>query len=352
MKRIYGALIFFALLVTALYVPMQMPFEAVSIGRVWPAQEWRLVQDQTGRITSVIRDHRTGTAEQIDAYQFEQGDISGLKFDIPQNGFMSAGDTVVRMYSTRQREEIQQIEAQLSLYTAQLQADRSGDKPPVVQEAENRLHFAEQDLTVKEKNYQIQKRLLAEELIALTEFQTIENDYELAKIQVNIARKNLETVNTGLKAESVGITEAQLQGLRNRLAILRQKSLAFVLRAPFTGHIQPSVVPEELLVLNRADAYVVHIPLRVEQLSFIGPNTTFDITDLQSHKTYTAKLLSTGTKIEVLDNRQVSVLTAIVTPDGPEDRLSVGVAAQCRVRFDMVNQREYLERLLNFTWGR
>ena len=127
MKRLYGALIFLGLIAAALYIPVKMPYEAISIGRIWPVQEWRLVQDQTGRITSVIRDNRSGAARQIDAYQFEQGDISGLSLDIPESGFIRSGDTVVRMYSTRQREEIQDIEAQLALYSAQLQADRTGE---------------------------------------------------------------------------------------------------------------------------------------------------------------------------------------------------------------------------------
>ena len=351
MKRFYGALILLGLLVAALYLPMKMPYEAISIGRIWPVQEWRLVQDQTGRITSVIRDNRSGAAQQIDAYQFEQGDISGLALDIPQSGFIGSGDTVVRMSSTRQREEIQDIEAQLALYTAQLQADRTGDKPPVVQEAEKRLHYAEQDVMVKEKNYRIQKRLYEEELLALADFQLIENEYELAKIQVDIAKKNLETVTTGLKNESVGITEAQLRGLRNRLEILRQKGLSFVLRAPFSGHVQASVLPEELIVLQRSDAYVVQIPIRVEQLRYLNDSAQFWVTDMQTRKTYAAQLLARSTKVEVLDNRQVSTITALITPSGPDDRISVGVAAQCRVLFDEVNQRDYLLRLLNFTWS-
>lgn len=352
MKRLYGALFFIALLVAALYLPIRIPFGADSIGRVWPVQEWRLVQDQTGRITSVVRDHRSGTAQQIDAFQFEQGDISGLRFEIPAGGFVRAGDTIVRMYSIRQRELIQEIEAQLALYGAQLQSDRTGDKPPVVQEAENRLHFAEQDLVWKEKNYQIQKRLLAEQLIALTEFQVAENDFELARIQVDIARKYLETVNTGLKPESIGVTQAQLAGLRNRLAILKQKGLSFVLRAPFDGFVQPSVLPEELLVLNRADQYLVQVPVRVEQLHYLGPSTRFSITDMQSQKTYPADFLAAGAKVEVLGNRQVSFIAATLQPDSvsARERLTVGIAARCRITFDTVDQREYLRRILNFSW--
>ena len=145
----------------------------------------------------------------------EQGDFSGFHIDLPAGAFVNVGDTIVRMYSTRQRQEIQQIEAQLALYAAQLNAETTGDKTSVVQEAENKLHFSEQDLTLKESLYQTKKSLKEEGLIAVTEFQTVENDYRLAKIQVEIARKNLDIVRTGLKNESVGITEAQLRGLRD-----------------------------------------------------------------------------------------------------------------------------------------
>lgn len=327
---------------------MQIPFTAESIGRVLPAQEWRLVQDQTGRLTSVVRDHKLGAAQQIDAFQFEQGDFSGIKIDIPAGAFVAAGDTVVRMYSIRQSQEIQEIEAQLALYAAQLQSDKTGDKPPIVQEAENKLHFAEQDLTLKENFYHLKKKLKEDGLIAATEFQTAENDWQLAKIQVDIARKTLETVGTGLKTESVGITEAQLRGLRNRLNILKQKGLAFVIRAPFSGWVVASVLPEELLTLQRADEYVVQIPVRVEQLRYLKPDAAIHVTDVQTRRVFSARYASIGSKVDVLDNRQVSMLSAIVLPDSTGARLSTGVSAMCRIDFGEVNQREFLLRILNF----
>jgi hypothetical protein len=343
-----GGLIILAVLVAAFYVPMQMPYAAESIGRVLPAQEWRLVQDQTGRLTSVVRDHKLGVAQQIDAFQFEQGDFSGIKIEIPTGSFVSAGDTVVRMYSIRQREEIQQIEAQLALYSAQLQSDKTGDKPPIVQEAENKLHFAEQDLSLKENFYHLKKKLKDEGLIAATEYQMAENDWNLAKIQVEIARKYLENVGTGIKLEGVGITEAQLLGLKNRLNILKQKGLAFVIRAPFSGWVVTSPLTEELLTLQRADEYVVQIPVRVEQLQYLNPNVAIHITDVQTGHVFRGKYGSLGSKVEVLDSRQVSLLSAYVEPDSLGTRLSTGVSTMCRIDFGQVNQREFFRRILNF----
>ncbi len=347
MKRLFGGLIILLILLAALFAPFKIPFAAESIGRVFPAREWQLVQDQTGRISSVIRDYRLGSTQQIDAYQFEQGDISGLSFDLPADRFVHVGDTVVRMYSIRQNEEIQNIQAQLALYNAQLRADVTGDKPPVVQEAENRLHFAEQDLVLREKTYRIKKPLWEQKLIALTEYQEVENAYELAKIQVEINRKTLENVTTGLKNESVGITQAQLQGLKNRLEILRRKGLSFVLRAPFSGWIVPAALPEEQLILQQCDEYVVQIPIKVEYLPYLNDSTAITVTDVQTRRSFPAKLLQTGTKVEVLDNRQVSLLTAVLKPDSTGARFSTGVSALCRLDFGTVHQREFLRRILH-----
>lgn len=348
MKRILGGLIILAVIVAALYVPVKVPYAAESIGQVLPVQEWRLVQDQTGRLSSIVRDHKQGIVQQIDAFQFEQGDFSGIRIDIPPGSFVTAGDTVVRMYSIRQREEIQQIEAQLSLYSAQLQSDKTGDKPPIVQEAENKLHFAEQDLKLKEDFYHLKKKLKDDGLIAATEFQLAENDWNLARIQVEIARKTLETVGTGLKAESVGITEAQLAGLKNRLNILKQKGLAFVIRAPFSGWVVTSILPEEMLTLQRADEYVVKIPVRVEQLRHLRPDVGILVQDVQTGHVFSGKYGALGSKVEVLDNRQISMLTAYVLPDSSGARLSTGVSALCKIDFGKVTQREFLLRILNF----
>lgn len=329
---------------------MQVAYRAESIGKVVPAQEWQLLQDQTGRLTSVVRDHKTGAAQQIDAYQFEQGDFSGLHFDLPPGAFVHAGDTIVRMYSTRQSQEIQTIEAELALYNAQLNAEKTGDKAPIVQEAENKLHFSEQDLTLKESLYHTKKKLKEEGLIAVTEFQAAENDYHLAKIQVEIARKTLETVRTGLKNESVGITEAQLRGLRDRLALLRQKGLSFVLRAPFSGYIVPTLLPEELLILHRADEYLVQIPVKVEQMAYMNPEAVIQVMDVKTHRIFRGNMLGTQPKIEVLDNHQVAIVTASVMPDSLSIRLSTGISARCSIDFGKINQREYIKRVLNFRW--
>lgn len=351
MKRLLVGLLILGILLAALWIPVQIPFAAESVGRVYPAREWQLLQDQTGRISSVIRDYRFGATQQIDAFQFEQGDISGLQFVLPPGRFVQAGDTVVRMYSIRQNEEIQDIEAQLGLYGAQLRADITGDKPPVVQEAENRLHFAEQDLAQKEKILRIKKPLWEQQLIAYTEYQQAESDYELAKTQIGIAQKYLETVATGLKAESVGITQAQLSGLKNRLDILRRKGLSFVLKAPFSGWVVPVVAPpEEQLTLQEAGQYVVQIPVKTEYLPYLGPETDITITDLQTLRSFPAHLLQVGTKVEVLDNRQVSTLTVALSPDSIQTRISTGVSALCRINFGFVHQREYLRRILKFNW--
>ncbi len=331
-------------------MPIKVPYFAVSIGKALPVQEWQIMQDQAGRLSSVIRDNKSGAAQQIDYYQFEQGDFSGMRIDLPVGAFVHAGDTIVRMYSIRQSQEIQEIEAQLGLFKAQLLADTTGDKPPIVQEAENRLHFAKQDLAVKAALYETNKRLKEEGLLAVTTFQAIENEYRLAKIQVDIAQKYLENVGTGVKVESVGVTQAQLRGLQNRLAILRQKGLSFVICAPFSGYVVPSLLPGELLVLHRSDEYLVHIPVKAEQLVYLDSTTVIEVTDVKTARVFRARYFNTLPKIEVLDNHQVALVAATVHPDSAGVRLSTGISTRCTVDFGKINQREYIKRVLHFKW--
>ncbi len=136
--------------------------------------------------------------------------------------------------------------------------------------------------------------------------------------------------------------------MKNRLQILRQKGLSFVIRAPFSGWVTSSPLPEELLTLQRSDEYVVQIPVRVEQLRFLHPGIGIAIRDVQTGQVFQGKYGALGTKVEVLDNRQVSLLKAYVQPDSAGARLSTGVSSICRLDFGNVNQREYLLRLLNF----
>lgn len=349
-RPFYSVIILLLILCIGLYIPLEIPYYSESIGKVLPVQEWQILQDQTGRLSSIIRDNKTGAAQQIDSYQFEQGDFSGLHIELPVDAFVHAGDTIVRMYSIRQSQEIQQLEAQLTLYNAQLNADITGDKPPIVQEAENKLSFAEQDLKLKETLYNTHKGLVKDGLIAVTEFQTTENAYHLAKIQVEIVRKALENVNTGIKNESVGVTEAQLKGLRNQLALLKQKGLSFVLTAPFSGYIVPSLVPEQLLILQRADEYLVHIPLKAEQMPYLDSTSVIKVTDVKSQRVFPAKWIGSLPNIEVLDSRQVVLVTALVKPDSLGERLSTGISTRCIVDFGKINQREYISRVLHFKW--
>lgn len=155
-------------------------------------------------------------------------------------------------------------------------------------------------------------------------------------------------MSSGLKNETVGITEAQLRGLQNRLNILKQKGLSFVIRAPFSGWVVASILPEELLTLQRADEYVVQIPVRVEQLPYLNPNVAIYVTDVQTQHVFTGRFGVLGSKVEVLDNRQVSTFTAFVSPDSAGVRLSTGVSTLCRIDFGKIDQREFVRRILHF----
>jgi hypothetical protein len=89
--------------------------------------------------------------------------------------------------------------------------------------------------------------------------------------------------------------------------------------------------------------------VKVQNLPFFNANTTIDVTDTKTNKTYPAKVLQIAPQVEVLDSRQVAVVLAALSLPGNGERLSTGISASCVIHFGKVNQREYLNRLLNFS---
>lgn len=350
--RLLPVLILIGLILLGLYIPVQIPWEFVSIGKIYPRQEWRILRDASGNITSSLQDYRTGTALGGTSYQFKSGDLVQAELSVhpDSTGFVQAGDTILHIYTTLITDQLITLRGQLLVEKATLTSQLTGEKTPVVLEAENKVLFAEQQFGLQQKNYNTSKTLFDEGLISLIEFRTAENEYESDKIDVEIAKKNLETVQTGLKREDVNITRSRIASLEQQIAFLEKQQAKYVLTSPITGRQAPVSQPDEMLLLQKTDEYIVQIPVKAEDMKYIGDLKKITLTDVQNLKTYEATLVQTGSQMMVVAGKQVNFLLASVHPPSPAIQLSTGMSVTCKLSFGSINQREYISRVLNFSW--
>jgi hypothetical protein len=335
------------LVVAGLFLPVKIPYELVSTGNVTPLEEWRLTQNTGGGLLAVRRHFHTGMMSKVAAWQFQGGYLSGMELAVRVDtvSFIHQGDTVLRFFSSQILEEMGMLEQELHVRLAEREMLRTGEKPEMVEEAESRLRFALEQLALAEKQFAINEPLYRDGVIARVTYDSSKNALELARIAVRTAEKTLAVVSTGAKAETVGVNQAQIESLQSRLQLLRQRHANYIVTAPFDALVTPVQLPEEVMILQNVERYLVQIPVRLADLRYIGPSSSFRITDQASGRTYPAEMLEIGKSTQVIGGQQVNFVLAAVRPE-PGLPINPGLSAQCIVNCDLLTPYEYLTRLL------
>ena len=347
--RLVPLVIAVALIAAILYAPVSMPWKITSIGQVFPRKSWKIVQDATGNLLVNQQDYRTGETAVSSNYQFERGDLVESRLRPGQDSLAAVrmGDTVLTIRTTMIADRLTTLRGQLAEARSQLSSGSVGEKTPIVEEAENRLRFAEQEFANQKTTYERLKALFAENVISKQELENAFNLRRKAELQIEIERKSLESANTGLKPADIDVLGSRIKNLAGQIDFLEKQSTKYVLTAPFDGIRRRSVVPGEVFTMHTARAFFLQVPVKVEDLRWINPGSKIVLRDVQSGKTWIGKFLGFAPAVEILSGRRTQKMeVSVETPPG--ESLNTGLSVDCSVECGEVNLREYLRRVLNF----
>lgn len=353
MNRAIALFLIVAFLLAVLFLPVKIPYTLRSIGNVLPSQEWRLVQDGTGSLSASLQDNQSGAVTRISSWQFERGDLFDLQMAIdPNSGEMfHKGDTIVRIYSSISNQQILDLENLIKVKSAIGKELSTGEKQTIIREAEERLASAKELFVLKQRELEMGQKLIADGVIADIEYQRIKNAYDVAKIEVQVAEKTLQVASTGAKTETLEVNTTEINTMRKQLDFLKNRNVRYVITAPFDGIVSRLYELGQVLVLHRVSECVVQVPVKVEELAYIGKNPQVVITDPASMERYNAKILSVSSQTQVVNMRSVGFLICMISalPDKPP--VTLGNAAVCEVICDDLTPFQYLKRLMKFRVG-
>jgi hypothetical protein len=335
----------------ALYIPIKIPYDLVSIGNIQASEEWRLMQETSGSFSATQQNNKTGMVQRFAAWQFERGDLSGMELVVKADTFgqVICGDTIARMYSSVIQQQILTLENQLKVKEAEIADLSTGEKTPIIQEAQSKLLFAQNALLIREKELNIAQKLKDEGVIASIEFERIKNIYQLAKIDITTAEKALDIANTGVKSQTIGINTAEILTLRKQISFLKNRSAGYSIVAPFDATVSPIQAVGEVLILKKTSECIVTIPVKVEEMQFIKDDVKIDVKDPITNKIYQGKIYKREHQTQILGGRSVTFLKVLVQPDTRTEQITLGTSAQCTLHCGELNQREYLNRILHFS---
>jgi hypothetical protein len=93
---------------------------------------------------------------------------------------------------------------------------------------------------------------------------------------------------------------------------------------------------------------VVTIPIKTEDMPHITDSATLQLRDPLSQRVYQARTLHKSNQTQVLGGRSVSFVQALLHPQQPGERITLGTSAQCTIHCGALNPRRYLQRVLRF----
>jgi hypothetical protein len=332
-----------------LIVPLRIPFSVTSHGKVYHGKEWIVSKDEAGRISATLYDRVNGRTDNYRLHQFERQDAVRFELHdsvVPGN-FIHAGDTVGKIYSAQLDREIVSLMGDLAITHATIDLHLTGEKDAVIEEARNRLAYAEQQLAGYSVLLERQKELHRRKLISDEELDIALQQNRLYEIDILIAESQLQSALTGAKDEQIRYLNTRITTLEDEIRSLEKTIGEYLFLAPIDGIVYHTFSQDTLALIGDPSSFVAVIPVPLHYRPYVLPDQKVKLRIPGNNiSTRHATVRSIGNTVRVMNGRQYFMINALVENEGGNDEYLPGIFTSVTIATDPVTVREYLMRYL------
>jgi hypothetical protein len=323
-----------------------IPYNIDVTAKIYPAQKWVLLKDTDGSLISTLYNYKAGSLSNVRSYKLGNGDVAHveLKPAITKDVYFHSGDTVAFLHSALIDERIAIVNSQLEELQAFLKVDETGGKVSEIAQAREQMRFVEQQLELETENYARALALYQQNVIAQAEYSLQEARFVQAKTQVEIAKRYLETANSGVKPEQIKYTKSRIQTAIKELEALKKQKGSYTIIAPINGKANFNVTLEEVLAIEDTSQYILHFPIRLQDKKFISSFSKLSISYTFGAEAMVGSLVDLSDRVEYMAGEQLVFAKAILDKKSPE--VASGMFLSCKIECDRVNLFEYIFRVL------
>ncbi len=322
------------LIIVIIFLPIEYPSSINSKGKLLPHKTWLISKETDGRLTTELLDNVTGLNNEFSVTQFERGDAVQFKFnlDLISLGIVQQGDTIGYVISNEIEKDIEKLKGELISAKALLNVQTSSEKESVIEEEKSKLVFAEKELEEQTKIYERKKKLFDRDLISQQEFEADEARYELAKININIAKERLRSVQSGAKAEEIDYASTQISTIENEIRVLQKRYESNNIISPIAGNVTRSFSSDTLLIINDVSKNIVLIPIKWQDSGKLKPEQQVVVSSPNINETLQGKVFSIGNAVKTLNGIQFIMVTAVF--EDSISQLKPGLLVDCKIHID------------------
>jgi len=357
--RKYLLIAILLLIVTLFFLPIKVPFAFRTTAIVYPIKKWSLKADSDGSFVGELVNYRTGVIEDLATYKFERGDIARLRLMpyLENNSFIKKGDTLGFIHSQFLDEKIQQIENSIEVESKLLASGKAGEKETVLENLRQKVINASVNYDFAKTNFERAQTLINDSVIADNDFEIIENQYNNALSNIELAKSEYQVALTGTKPEEISLIEERIKSYQKELLLSQKLKNEYVLAAPFAGKMifdlySLSQNPRDYISVTDTSYYVLYAPVKFNYRLYVDRQSIIEFTIPGTDQDMNAKIFEISNNVELISNgvnvaSSTQVIFVFAEIIGDSQHIYPGLTVQCQFVCDHISLWEYANRTLN-----
>ena len=332
------------LAIIALFLPIKVHYSFQATSLVYPAKEWYLKKAADDSYVSELHDFEADVISHMIAYKFERGDISELHIDtkLATDDFVQKGDTVAYIHSYLIENDIVRLRNLCEVEKASISVSNTGAKQELIDEAKQEYEFALLKLDLEEKNFKRQQKLYQDSIISEADFEIVENNFNLAKVNVQIAESELITLQTGKKTEEINLIYQKIDSYNNQIENLEKLMDQYYIKPPISGKLRYSTSNDGIITVSDTGRYILKIPVKVNNVQYLTSISGIRFSVPGYDDEVEASFVGLDNNVNMAASEQMLIGKAVI--DLKLKRVYPGMAVQCEVICDKITIFEFLKR--------
>jgi hypothetical protein len=332
------------LVILTIFLPIRIRYSFLATAKIYPVREWKLSRGTEEGFWSQTYNYETDALGDFKNYRFERGDIAelvilkDLKFDEP----IEANDTVAYIDSYFIRNEITRLNNLRDVETANMDVVSTGEKQPLVEQAQREYNYALQQLDLEKKNFARQESLYRDSVITPADYDIYENALKLAEINTQVAYNELMSLSTGDKDPVINLSEKKISSYEKEIEELEAQKAQYTISTPLSGLLKYNTETGGIIKVSDISKLLLKIPVLYRHASYLSSlyKVTFSTPD--NKITVNATFKGFDQNINLIQNQQFVIARAVTNEAIPG--IYPGMVVQCRIYCDKVFLLEYLKR--------
>jgi hypothetical protein len=339
-------LIILILAVIVLFLPIKVNYSFEATALVYPSREWNLRRGQDDSYISELQDNKTNVISNLMSYKFERGDVAEVHINksLVSGDYVTHQDTVALIHSFFIENEIIRLKNLKRNEEAALNVILAGEKQTLIEESKQRHEFALQQFDLEKKNYERQKKLFQDSIISQSEYEIYDNQYQLAKINVEIAKKGLLSLETGAKTEEVDYIRKKIDSYQNEIETMEVMKEQYVIRPPLNGIVSFNKVIDGIIAVSDTSQFILKIPVKIYNIQYLDriSSIKFSIPGYNDKTDASFISIDDNVNLSLTANQQLIIAKALIN-NGIKG-IYPGMAVSCQVYCDKITIFEFLKR--------